>query len=186
MNRAQSLARPATAFGIALVAAAAIMASGVLGGTPAPSPSDPPASPVPSSPPVVTPSPAPSEAPAGGPIKVDLDNATDHDVSVLIDDQTGRLSGAVSGQPGDGMTVRWHDYELKNLDGSTLSLVWVGLPQDEAVAMSISKVDGKYRIRIVQAGPLPNTDALGADRILTLSFDGPISADDVKVTIKNA
>ena len=38
---------------------------------------------------------------------------------------------------------------------------------------------------LVQAGPYPQTDAMGEDRILILTFDGPVSADDVSVEILN-
>jgi hypothetical protein len=35
----------------------------------------------------------------------------------------------------------------------------------------------------VRAGPYPYTDAMGEDRILVLTFDGPVSADDVSMQI---
>ena len=83
----------------------------------------------PSSPqPTIEPTVQPTAAPADGPITVDLDNLTDHDVSVVIDDETGILDEAVSGRPGDGMSVRWLDVKVENLDSTTLRVVWVGCP----------------------------------------------------------
>ena len=178
---------------LAAVAVLALMAGGAFGRGVDPTPS---ASPIPSVPatpqPTVQPSapgtpkptPKPTDAPSDGTIRVDLDNVTEHDVSVVIDDQTGGLVGAVSGQPGDGMSVRWMDSIVENLDAKTLRLVWVGLPRDEEVRLSITGEPGAYQFRLVQDGPYANTDAVGFDRILVLSFDVPVAADDVVVTIE--
>ena len=194
MNRPTStsaVARSATAFAIAVVALLAIVASGVLGSGATPSPSPSPSAPtgtptpIPTGSPVVTPTPVPSDAPTGD-FEVDLENAIDRDVSVLITDKTRALVGAKSGRPGDGMTVRWFDSKVENLDAKTLRIVWVGLPRDEQVQLSIDKTDGGYRIRVVQAAPPANSDATGYDRILILTFDGDVSADDVKVVFKEA
>jgi hypothetical protein len=156
---------------------------------PSPAPSDAPSGPpsvapsVPSSP---EPTVIPTDDPADGPVTVDLDNLTDHDVSVVIDDETGILDGAVSGQPGDGMSVRWFDVKVENVDSKTLRVVWVGLPRDEQVQLSISEDQGTYRLGFVQAAPRANTDAVGYDRILELRFETDVSADDVKVTFTEA
>jgi hypothetical protein len=88
-----------------------------------------------------------------------------------------------SGQPGDGMSVRWHDALVKNVDADTIAITFVGLPRDEQVDMVVDAASGKVTITIVQAGPVPQSDALGADRIVILSFDAPISAGDVSVEI---
>lgn len=187
MSRAPStnrIALPAITLAVALVAGAAILTSGVLGRGADPDPSGSP-KPVPTATPDRTPTPVPSKAPDGGDIKVDLDVRSDHDVSVLIKDRTGALKDARTGTPGDGMSVRWHDSKVENIDDSTLRLVWVGWPRDEEVGLSIAKVDGGYEILITQTAPLPNTDAMGYDRMLVLTFDAPVSADDVKVTFKD-
>jgi hypothetical protein len=164
-----------------------IVAGGVFGRgvDPSPAPSDAPPAP-PSMPSSPQPTVVPTDDPADGPIVLDLDNLTDHDVSVVIDDATGTLDGAVSGQPGDGMSVRWLDVEVENLDSKTLRVVWVGLPRDEQVQLSISGDDGSYRLDFVQAAPPANSDAVGYDRILVLGFDTDVAADDVDVTFKEA
>lgn len=173
------IAPPAIILALALVGAYAVMASGVLGGG-VPVPTDPP-----KPTPTPTATPKPTDPPSDGKVKVVLDVVTDHKVSVLIDDQTGKLADARTGKGGDGMSVRWHESIVRNLDDSTLRLVWVGWPRDEDVLMSISEVDGKYEILITQVAPYPNTDAMGVDRELVLSFDAKVSADDVKVTFKD-
>ena len=144
MNRSTNVSRVAlpVAALFAVLAVLVVVAGGALGRSadPSPTPSDRPSTPpsaapsAPSSPqPTVEPTAQPTDDPADGPITVDLDNLTDHDVSVVIDDETGILDGAVSGKPGDGMSVRWFDVKVENLDSTTLRVVWVGLPRDEQV-----------------------------------------------------
>jgi len=181
----RTIPRLSISLAVALVAIVLLVASGVLGRGADPAPSGSP-KPTPTSMPDVTPTPAPSDRPAGGIIKVDLTVQTEHSVSVLIDDHTGVLADAVSGRPGDGMTVRWGDWKVENVDARTLRLIWVGLPRDEEVVLSISEVDAAYRFILVQAAPPANSDAIGFDRILILSFDSDVSADDVQVTIEEA
>lgn len=189
MNRSSFPSRSSlpVAVVLAMSAVLVIVAGGVFGRgvDPSPAPSDAPANP-PSMPSSPQPTVVPTDDPADGPIIVDLDNLTDHDVSVVIDDATGTLDGAVSGQPGDGMSVRWLDVKVENLDSKTLRVVWVGLPRDEQVQLSIAGDDGSYRLDFVQAAPPANSDAVGYDRILVLSFDTDVAADDVDVTFKEA
>lgn len=191
MPRSSLLARsvlPVAAI-LAIVAVMILVAGGVLGrGTdPAPDPSPTP-SVAPSVQPGATPSPSPTlkptDGPSDGPFKVDLQNLTDHDVAVVIDDETGTLTGAASGVPGDGMSVRWFDALVENLDAETVRVTWVGLPRDEELTLAISAEDGKYRLVLVQAAPPANSDAVGFDRILDLQFESPVSASDVVVTVE--
>lgn len=180
---------------LAVVAVLVLVAGGVLGrgADPSPSPSDAPATPPPTvqptapstPPPSADPTAQPTKAPADGTIDVDLDNHTDHAVSVVVKDETGSLVGAVSGQPTDGMSVRWFDSSVENLDAETLRVVWVGLPRDEELSLEITGAPGAYRLRLVQDAPPANSDAVGFDRILVLSFDTPVSADDVEVVIED-
>jgi hypothetical protein len=194
MNRSSNVSRVALPVA-ALFAVLVVVAGGALGRSadPSPTPSDRPSTPpsaapsAPSSPqPTAEPTGEPTDAPADGPITVDLDNLTDHDVSVVIDDETGALDGAVSGEPGDGMSVRWFDVQVENLDAETVRVVWVGLPRDEELTLAISAEDGTYRLVLVQAAPPANSDALGFDRILDLRFESPVSAADLEVTIEEA
>ena len=197
MNRSRNASRVAIPLAalFAVLAVLVVVAGGALGraAEPSPAPSDRPSTPptvapsAPASPqPTVEPTAEPTDDPTDGPITVDLDNLTDHDVSVVIDDETGILDGAASGKPGDGMSVRWLDVKVENLDWTTLRVVWVGLPRDEHVQLSISEDDGTYRLGFVQAAPPANSDAVGYDRILVLRFDTDVTADDVEVTFEGA
>jgi hypothetical protein len=192
MNRSsasRSLALPVSAIVLGVLVLA-VVAGGALGraadpGSPSPSvvPSAP-ASVAPSPKPSATPSVAPSDVPADGPIVVKLDVATPHDVSVVINDETGRLVKASSGRAGDGMSVRWYTMAVENVNAETLRLTWSGYSVDDELELRVHEVDGKIALSLVQAGPLPNTDALGADRVLVLEFDRPVSAEDVVTSVE--
>ncbi len=171
---------------IVLLSAVAIAATGVVGRTVTPTA-------VPSVPPIVEPSAPPpspsippSTPPADGGFGVDLENLTDHDVSVVIDDETGSIVDAESGTPGDGMSVRWFDVKVENIDAETLRVVWVGLARDEVIHLGVSRGDGKIRLRFVQDGPPLNSDATGYDRILELRFDAPVRSEDVLAAIEES
>src|SRR5690349_6898586 len=146
--------------------------------------------PTPSSAPVVTPTPAPAEPPAapsqpsaGGDITVPLKNLTGNEVSVAIDDTTGKLDLASSGHPGDGMSARWFKVNVENIDADTLRVVWVGLPRDEVVGLTITEEAGAFHFAFTQDAPPANSDALGFDRVLELSFDAPVRAEDVTTSV---
>ena len=125
----------------------------------------------------------PSESPTDGDIAVPLKNLTGDDVSVVIHDTTGALDVASSGTPGDGMSVRWFDVKVENIDDDTLRIVWVGLPRDEIVELAITETDGTIRLAFVQDAPPPDSDALGFDRVLELNFDGPVRSEDVVTSV---
>jgi len=145
--------------------------------------------PAPTEAPVVTPE--PSEAPAvtpeptdgGGdamPIKVDLANATGNDVYVDIVDASGRLVDAVSGTPGDGMSVEPYTLHVENVDERTLRLTWVDFPIDNALALYIIDDEAGLHFVLVQPEPANGSDAVGFDRELLLTFDGAVSAGDIE------
>jgi hypothetical protein len=171
-------ALPAAALLFALVAVVAVVASGALGrpGNPGPNPS---ASPSAAPTPTPIPTPEPTETPADGNFTIDLNTVDDHDVSILVEDRTGSVVDVASGNAGDGMSVRWLDMKVENLDAETLRLTWVGLPRDEVVRLFIFHDDGKVKLAFAQAAPPNNSDALGYDRILVLKFDAPVRAEDV-------
>jgi hypothetical protein len=126
---------------------------------------------------------APSEAPTDGDIAVPLKNLTGDDVSVAIDDATGKLDVASSGNPGDGMSVRWFHVKVENVDADTLRVVWVGLPRDEIVGLAITEKAGAIHLAFTQDAPPANSDALGFDRVLELSFEGPVRSEDVLTSV---
>ena len=188
-NRGRVL--PVAAVVLALIAVVAIVASGALGraGSAGPMPSATPSG-TPKPTPVVTPTPTPvvtptpSDEPADGLYRLDLTTVDGNDVAIVIDDQTGTIVKVSSGKPGDGMSVRWLDMKIENVDDRTLRLTWVGLPVDDEVELSVSRIGGRLDLRFVQPAPYPNTDAMGSDRVLVVEFDGPVSADDVSFSFE--
>jgi hypothetical protein len=172
------------AFVIALVAIIAVACTGAAA-SPSPSPSSPPVvspSPDPSVEPSPQPSPDPSEAP--GDLVVDLDTLARHDVSVVIDDQIGVVVDASSGEPGDGMSVRWFDALVESLGPQTIGVTWVGLPVDEFVGLQITEYEGGIRLHFDESNPPLYSDAVGFDRVLVLEFDESVSPADVVVTFE--
>lgn len=172
---------------IALLIVLAVLASGVLGRTGAPAPSGPP----PSGSPTVSPSPSPSDdpspqptkAPADGDFRFDLKVPTPHTVRAVVVDRSGTVTGARSGNPGDGMSVRWFDANVANVDADTIRITWVALPQDDTVRITVFERDGAVHVEIDQAAPPANSDALGNDRVVEIDLKAAVDADDVVVTI---
>jgi hypothetical protein len=172
--------------GLALSVVVVFAADAAYGHRPAPAAP----APTPSAAPVVAPTPAPIEPTAApsqpssdGDIAVPLKTLTGDDVSVAIDDATGTLKVARSGNPGDGMSVRWFRVKVENIDPETLRVVWVGLPRDEIVGLAITEEAGAIHLAFTQDAPPANSDALGFDRVLELSFDEPVRAEDVVTSV---
>jgi hypothetical protein len=194
MSRSRSPLRTLAAFvgGLALALVIVFAADAAYGRRPAATPdlTDPPVTTPTATPagptPSVEPTTAPSDPPTTGDLAVALENLTGHDVSLVIDDATGKIRLAASGIPGDGMSVRWFDVKVENIDADTLRIVWVGLPRDEIVRLGVSEVDGQVRLRFVQDAPPANSDAVGFDRILELSFDEPVRSEDVLPSIQES
>jgi len=143
-----------------------------------------PASPAPSRAPLVTPTPAPvaPEPTDGGddamPLKVDLETADGHDVYVDIIDRYGLLESAESGQPGEGMSVEPYTLAIENVDERTLKLTWVDYGIDNALALHFFQ-DGRVFV-MIRPDLDGDVDAMGFDRELILTFEEPISADDIE------
>lgn len=157
-------------------------------------PSTPVASPAPSEVPSQAPSEVPSDSPSPAPTDdisdgrspVDLDTATDHDVSVMVVDLSGSVADVDSGRAGDGMSVRWFDVKVENIDDRSIRVTWVGLPRDEVIDLTISASAAGYKLDFVQAAPPANSDAIGFDRVLVIAFDAPVDAADVDVEFAEA
>jgi hypothetical protein len=176
--------QPAVAIVLGIVAVVGLVAA-VLVSRPGPSSVAAPTA-RPSAAPTAVPTVAPSAAPSAGPLSVNLKSTSGHDVSVVIDDKSGTLVDALSGTPGDGMSVRWNKALVKNTDERTIIVTWAGLPLDGTANLSIAAEAGQYKLHLVQPAPYANTDAMGEDRILVLTFDTAVSADDVSVTFERA
>jgi hypothetical protein len=179
MNR-RSISRSASLSMASLLVGGMLAACSAVAGAPSP---DAPGGPTPSAPTTPLPSVAPSPAPDGD-FRVDLDIATDHDVKVVIDDRGDVITGASSGRAGDGMSVRWGDVEIVNVDEDTLRVTWVGLPVDSVIELAVSVEGDGYRLDFVQPAPPPDSDAIGFDRVLVLDFDGPVAADAVDASFE--
>jgi hypothetical protein len=179
-TRGQALA----AFVIGLVIVAVVGVVAIRGGASDDGPSPTPvASPTarPSDAPTVPPTDTPTDAPSGD-LEVDLDIATDHDVTVVVRDASGSVTDVSSGRAGDGMSVRWGDVEVVNVDATTIRVTWVGLPVDEVIDLTISRDGAAVTLDFVQDAPPANSDAVGFDRVLVIAFDTAVDPADVEVT----
>jgi hypothetical protein len=172
----------------AVLAGTIAACSSVTGAPPSSSPGD---SPTP--PPIATPSPVPTadptadptatpvpSVPADGGIKLDI--ADEHDVTVFVDNVTGYPVRVTSGRAGDGMSVQWGKAEIVNVDDSTLRVTWSSLPVDAQINLNISFDDatgGMILLTFKQPAPPANSDAIGFDRVIILSFDTPVLAEEV-------
>ena len=146
-----------------------------------------------SNPPVATPQPSqpaqptaePSEDPGSDamPLTVDLVTADDHDVRVDIVDHSGRLVGARSGRPAEGISVDTGRVNIENVDDRTLRLTWSDFAMDNALALYID--ESGATVILVQPGPVGAVDAIGADRQLVLTFDAPIKAGDLHISVQD-
>ena len=98
-----------------------------------------------------------------------------------IDDQTGSLRSVVTGHAGDGMSTRWNTAIVDQVDANSIRVTWVGFPGEEQVDLTITADGGAPVLVFDQMAPYANTDALGADRVLVLTFDSAVNAADVEV-----
>jgi hypothetical protein len=172
------------AAGILAVALAIVVGTAALGAVQqvAPSPAPTPvATPSPTSP--VTPAPAtpaPTADPTDGPFVVVLDTVDQNDPRVTVDDQTGMLADVITGHAGDGMSVRWNEAIVDQIDPRTIRVTWVGFPGEEQVVLTIDSDGGAPVLVFDQKAPYANTDALGADRVLVLTFENDVDAHKVE------
>ena len=161
---------------IVILAAFAVVAAGNATQAPSPTPT-PVASPTPRPTPTVVPTDEPTATPDG--YVVDLDVADDHDVTVVIDDETGVVTGVRSGDAAEGMSVRWNDIVVENVDEDTLRLTWSGWLQDEVIKVAVVETEDGLALTFTQKLPYPNTDAMGGDRSLVIDVAEPVAAADV-------
>jgi hypothetical protein len=98
------------------------------------------------------------------------------DVQLAISDRGGLIEQAASGQAGDGMSVAWGQAIVRNAGPRTLEVTWTGIPRDEVVTL-VARSDGdRVLLRLGQEAPPENSDAMGADRVVVLTFVEPIDA----------
>lgn len=183
--RGQVLAAIALAFALVAVVAVVAIDPAAPGAPSTPAPSGAPSD-APSQAPSDSPIPQPTDDLSDGRVVIDLATATDHDVSVSVVDRSGTVVDVNAGRAGDGMSVRWFDVEVENVNDRTIRVTWVGLPRDEVIALTVDAADGGYTLDVVQAAPPANSDAIGFDRVLVIAFDTPVDAADVEVDFSEA
>ena len=82
------------------------------------------------------------------------------------------------------MSVRWFDLKVENVDSSTLRLTWMGFAADDESVLNVGENDGRVQLALSVAGPPPNSDATGYDRVLILAFDHDVDAAEVTSTVQ--
>lgn len=112
-------------------------------------------------------------------IVIPLDVFLPHDVRLAISDAEGLIDQASSGQAADGMSVAWGEAIVRSTGPRTIQVVWTGIPRDELVTL-VARSDGdRVLLRFGQEAPPANSDAMGADRFVVLTFAEPIDAEHV-------
>jgi hypothetical protein len=77
------------------------------------------------------------------------------------------------------MSVAWGQAIVRNTGPSTIEVTWTGIPRDETVTL-VAQSDGDgVLLRFGQEAPPANSDAMGADRVVVLTFAEPIDAGHV-------
>jgi hypothetical protein len=179
INRSGSFRAATLTAGGAVLAALAVVAL-TAGPGKAASPStaaSSPSAPPPSTSPIATTAPVPAS--------IELVTADDSDVVVRLVDRTGSITAAVSGRPGDGASVEGYSLSVANADASTLRLTWIDYPVDNELTLFVDEVDGRVRLLLVQPEPKGDTDAIGFDRELLLTFDHPVAARTVAAFLQD-
>lgn len=174
--------------GLALAAAAALVACSGAAGGPASSPSGPAGPSTGATPtPIATPTPVPTATPIvspsapAGPILVALRTATGHRVSIEMIDEHHHVVAARSGQPGDGASVPLGTVEAKNLDPRTVRFTWSDTPGDAELGLYVSEDAGHV---LVIRPERPAGDSIAFDRVLIVEFDRPVDAATLQLGIQ--
>ena len=138
--------------------------------------------------PVPTPDPSLEPSDAGQdamPINLDLDTFDGHAVSLDIVDRTGSMTSATSGRPGDGASVEAWTVEVVNVDDRTIRLTWIDYPIDNRLALFVDEVDGRLQLLLVRPEPRGETDSIGFDRQVDLTFDHAVDASTVRAILQD-
>ena len=142
-------------------------------------------------PPVLTPSPtaAPTATPQASPsatpvspvvISVDLVGFGGRALSTIeVVDESGTLVDAHTGQPAEDPSDPSPDVKNDPADPATVVLTWYGLLDDTDRRLTIAP-DGRTMTFDVLSGC---GDLVPFNRVLALTFNGPVPADEVTVTI---
>jgi hypothetical protein len=146
--------------------------------------------PVPSTSPSATIAPSPSALPSATPapsaspavVRVGLVDDIGGTAFVDISDLSGTLTTARSGQTSEGSEVAT-DIGVTNLAGdpASIALTWVGCPSDIRHVLTIA-TDGRT---MTLDQPACVGDTIGVERVLVLTFSGPVPAEEVHATVNH-
>jgi hypothetical protein len=132
-------------------------------------------SPLPSTTPTASPT-----ASEPGPVHVNLKVAAGEPASVDVF-YDGVLQ-ALSGQPGDGVSVADDEIMVANDGPNTLVLTWSGMPCETTYRLEVSPDGRDYRLE----RPTCSGDTVAFDRVLILTFDDPVPASQVSTKVQRA
>ena len=137
---------------------------------------------VPPSQPSVSPAPA-SPSPTPGSLHVDLTVTAGQPQTVDVVDRSGLILEANSGTPSDqgGQSFPFDAVEVSNIDATTLQLAWAGYPCKTDHTLTVES-DGRT-MALERPACDGDTDTIGLDRILILTFSSPVAAEDVAVSL---
>ena len=119
------------------------------------------------------------------PINLDLETFDGHAVSLDIVDRTRSVTSATSGRPGDGASVEAYTIKVVTLDERTIRLTWIDYPIDNRLALFVDEVDGRLQLLLVQPEPRGDTDSIGFDRQVDLTFDHAVDASTVQAILQD-
>jgi hypothetical protein len=99
--------------------------------------------------------------------------------TIEVVDESGTLAGAHTGQPAEDPSDPSPDVRNDPSDPSTVILTWTGILDDKDRRLTIAP-DGRTMSLDVLRGC---GDLVPVNRVLALTFNGPVPADEVTVTI---
>jgi hypothetical protein len=175
--------RPALLFAAALLLALAATAL-VVGSRPSQAPVVVPPSLGPTASPSAPSSASPTPLASASPRHVDLKIAAGQPASVDIQDETGLLVEAVSGQPGDGVSVDLDRINVVKETSSRLRLTWSGGPCETDYGLSVQGTADT--LSFVLERPACEGDAIALDRVLIVTFSEVITDRQIETRVQGA
>jgi hypothetical protein len=109
-----------------------------------------------------------------------LENAFDNQVTGVVTDWTGRVTGIESGTPGEGVSVENGQVAVAAEGADGLRLTWAGGPCDQTDEIV---VDRSGSLIVVISAPCGG-DSIATDRQAIVRFDGPVDAGSFMVTFQ--
>jgi len=113
---------------------------------------------------------------------VDLATTAGDPAHIDVIDWTGTLSGATSGEPGDGASVQPGALQLRNDFDTSLRITWSAAPC--ATADRLYLEPGLARITLLS--PPCEGDATLLDRVLILYFSQPVDSDAIETVVQTS